>query len=90
MFGFADFNYRRGLDALALVLVWLFVPGTERQITTMEEMNYVFGVGTRKHMRYQLDEVGPWFYDRYIRWRVVEDPKPLYRYARMKESTNRM
>ncbi|KAL8783577.1 MAG: hypothetical protein Q9195_009349, partial [Heterodermia aff. obscurata] len=45
-----------GLDTLALILVWLFVPGTERHIITMEEMNYVFGVATRKHMRYQRDE----------------------------------
>ena len=87
--GLADFSYRSGLDALALLLVWLFVPGTERQTITMEEMNYVFGVATRQHMRYQRDKVGPWFYRRYILWQNVDDPEPLYRYARMKEANSR-
>lgn len=77
-----------GLDTVALLLVWLFVPGTERHIITMEEMNYVFGVATRKHMRYQRDEVGPWFYHRYVRMRDVKDPEPLYHYARMSDAAN--
>lgn len=71
------------LNSLALLLVWLFVPGTERHIVTMEEMNYVFGVATRKHMRYQRDEVGPWFWQKYVRMkREVKEPGPLYDYAR--------
>ncbi|KAL8689183.1 MAG: hypothetical protein Q9218_005086 [Villophora microphyllina] len=77
-----------GLDALALCLVWLFVPGTERQIATMEEMNYVFGVATRRHMQYQVKEVAPWCYDHYIRRRRGVDLAPLYRYASAKEETN--
>ncbi|KAI4099508.1 MAG: hypothetical protein LQ339_005935 [Xanthoria mediterranea] len=48
-----------GTDALALCLVWLFVPGTERKQATMEEMNYVFGVATHRHMNYQTKEVAP-------------------------------
>ena len=78
----------RGLDGLALVLVWLFVPGTERQISTMEEMNYVFGVTTRRHLDYQLREVAPWCYSRYVRRRKVEDVPPLYRYVRSRDSAN--
>ncbi|KAL8726867.1 MAG: hypothetical protein Q9166_006419 [cf. Caloplaca sp. 2 TL-2023] len=77
-----------GLDALALCLVWLFVPGTERQIATMEEMNYVFGVATRQHVRYQIKEVAPWCVDHYIRRRRGVDLDPLYRYARAMEDTD--
>ncbi|KAI4157598.1 MAG: hypothetical protein LQ342_008168 [Letrouitia transgressa] len=77
-----------GLDAFALIMVWLFVPGTERQIATMEEMNYVFGVTTRRHMDYQVNQVAPWCYDHYIRRRKKNDLPPLYRYARLRETTN--
>lgn len=69
-------------------MVWLFVPGTERQIATMEEMNYVFGVTTRRHMDYQVNEVAPWCYDHYIRRRTDIDLPPLYRYARLRETTS--
>lgn len=75
----------RGLDALALLLVWLFVPGTERQIATMEEMNYVFGVSTRQHVDYQVKEVAPWCIDHYIRRKTDVELDPLYRYARVRD-----
>ncbi|KUJ16458.1 uncharacterized protein LY89DRAFT_558025, partial [Mollisia scopiformis] len=49
-----------GLDAVAFLLVWLLVPGTA-EVTTLEDMNYVFGVPTRRHCEYQLREVLPWW-----------------------------
>ncbi|KAL8651947.1 MAG: hypothetical protein Q9226_004474 [Calogaya cf. arnoldii] len=70
-----------GTNALALFLVWLFVPGTERQIATMEEMNYVFGVTTREHVNYQITKVAPWCYEHYVRRREVSPLAPLYRWA---------
>ena len=54
----------------------------------MEEMNYVFGVTTRRHVDYQIKEVAPWFYHHYIRRRKVEDVPPLYRYVRSRELAN--
>ncbi|KAH8593996.1 hypothetical protein B0O99DRAFT_652918 [Bisporella sp. PMI_857] len=48
-----------GLDAIAFIAVWLLVPGTAK-VTTLEEMNYVFGVPTRRHVEYQTKEVLPW------------------------------
>ncbi|KAL9609207.1 MAG: hypothetical protein Q9167_006005 [Letrouitia subvulpina] len=71
-----------GLDVIALLLVWLFVPGTERQIATMEEMNYVFGVSTRRHVNYQVKEVAPWCVDHYIWRKKGVELDPLYRWAR--------
>ena len=75
---------RRGFDAIALFLVWLLVPGTERHVSsiTMEEMNYVFGVSTRTHVHYQLHEVAPWCFDHYLLRREKGHLRPLYRYAR--------
>ena len=70
-----------GLDAIALFLVWLLVPGTERQTISMEEMNYVFGVDTARHVDYQLNEVAPWCIDHYLLRKKVSYPRPLYRYA---------
>ena len=70
-----------GLDDIALILVWLLVPGTERQKITMEEMNYVFGVDTARHVDYQLHEVAPWCFDHYLLRKKVSYPRPLYRYA---------
>lgn len=70
------------------MLVWLFVPGTERQVATMEEMNYVFGVATRRHLNYQLTEVAPWCLDHYVRRRRGVDLEPLYRYALTTDNSN--
>ena len=40
----------------------------------MEEMDYVFGVSTRRHMHHQVREVIPWYWTRYVlRW---ADPLP--------------
>ena len=77
----------RGLDTIALVLVWLLAPGTERQGITVEEMNYVFGVSTARHVNYQLHVVAPWFYRHYILRRDVEVPPSLYRYAQWEHVT---
>jgi hypothetical protein len=57
----------RGLDLLAIILVWLLVPGT-REVTTLEEMNYIFGVPMLRHIQYQLMEVLPWLAKKYIPW----------------------
>lgn len=56
-----------GLDFLAFILVWLLVPGT-REVTTLEEMNYIFGVPMLRHIQYQLMEVLPWTAKKYIPW----------------------
>ncbi|KAL8810139.1 MAG: hypothetical protein Q9200_002825 [Gallowayella weberi] len=77
-----------GLDAIALLLVWLFVPGMERQTPTMEEMNYIFGVALRRHVSYQIKEVAPWSVKHYILRRNVAYPDPLYRYVHNTQDTN--
>jgi hypothetical protein len=56
-----------GLDAFAALLVWLFVPGT-RTTVSLEEFNYIFGVPTRVHMRYQIQKVLPWTVKNWLPW----------------------
>lgn len=76
----------RGLDAIALLCVWLVVPGTEQQIATMEEMNYIFGVPTQRLLRYQLYEVLPWYFKTYIRRQTLKPLAPLYRYSKLMDT----
>lgn len=49
--------------------MWLFVPGT-RKAVTLAEFNYVFGVPTRLHMKYQLFTVLPWLLQSCIPWAI--------------------
>jgi hypothetical protein len=58
----------------------MFVPETTGK--TLEEINYIFGVPTGQHARYQLGEVLPWWVDHWLMFgrRGVVKPKPLYRW----------
>lgn len=65
------------LNFIALILMWAFVRETagtvinakEGKINSMslEELNYIFGVRTTRHIRYHLTEMLPWHL-RMIRW----------------------
>lgn len=72
-----------GLDAVAFLLVWLLVPGTV-EVTTLEDMNYVFGVPTKRHCEYQVREVLPWWVGRLF-GRKSRKPAPLYRWERQRQ-----
>ncbi|EED15428.1 sugar transporter, putative [Talaromyces stipitatus ATCC 10500] len=60
-----------GLDALAVILVWLFVPGT-RKAVSLTIFNYIFGVPTRVHVRYQVSTVFPWVLTSCIPWLIKD------------------
>jgi hypothetical protein len=75
-----------GLDAVAFVLVWLLVPGTA-EVTTLEEMNYVFGVPTKRHIQYQIYTVLPWIRDCILHPRRAVQPDPLYQWERQRQRT---
>jgi Sugar (and other) transporter len=60
-----------GLNVVSFLLIFFFVPETagaalqgrqEGSLNniSLEELNYIFGVSTRKHIRYQLQHVLPW------------------------------
>ncbi|KAI1976793.1 hypothetical protein LOZ53_006335 [Ophidiomyces ophidiicola] len=58
------FCFYAGLNLIALVLIFLFLPETKQR--TLEELDYVFAVPTRTHAKYQLTTVLPWWFKRYI------------------------
>ena len=73
-----------GLDTAAAVLVWLFVPGTV-QVASLEEMNYIFGVPTERHVQYQTNDVLLWMVRRCTPGRRTEGLIPLYTWNRRRE-----
>lgn len=82
-----------GLNVVTFILVFFFVRetagaalgGTPGSMTflSLEELNYIFGVSTRKHIKYQLTTVLPWAWSYYVRRDEACDdqPKKLYIWA---------
>ncbi|KAG6001601.1 hypothetical protein E4U21_004004 [Claviceps maximensis] len=71
------FGFYAGLNLVALVLIFLFVPETKQK--TLEELDYVFAVPDRVHARYQLGTVLPWWCRRWVLGKRGEKCPPLYR-----------
>lgn len=57
-------------------MIFLFVPETKQR--TLEELDYIFAVPTRTHMRYQCFTVAPWWFKRYIFRNKNATCPPLY------------
>jgi hypothetical protein len=59
-----------GLNIAAMLLIFFLVPETagasvskehgKLSYMSLEELNYIFGVRTRDHLKYQFEEVLPW------------------------------
>lgn len=56
----------------------------------MEEMSYIFGVPTRRHVEYQFKDVAPWCIEHYVLRRSDVDLKPLYRWWNVKAGRSGM
>ncbi|KAK9459722.1 uncharacterized protein V1516DRAFT_687450 [Lipomyces oligophaga] len=67
------FGFYAFLNFLAFIMIWLWVPETKQR--TLEELDYVFAVPTRAHMKFQITEAAPWWFRRYI-FRSVKKPAP--------------
>lgn len=69
-----------GFNILSFLLIFFFVPETagatlgkqegSLNYISLEELNYIFGVSTAKHIAYQLKHVMPWT-TRRLRWRLL-------------------
>ncbi|KAF2224451.1 hypothetical protein BDZ85DRAFT_281039 [Elsinoe ampelina] len=59
------FGFYAGLNLVAFVMIFLWLPETKQR--SLEELDYVFGVPTRRHMGYQLHEVLPWWVRRWVK-----------------------
>ncbi|KAF8885549.1 hypothetical protein CPB84DRAFT_1788265 [Gymnopilus junonius] len=71
------FGFYAGLNVAALIMIFFLLPETKQR--TLEELDYVFAVPTRKHASYQLTTFLPYWVQRYVLFRKVE-LKPLYHF----------
>lgn len=58
------FGFYAGLNIVAFVLIFLFMPETMQR--SLEQLDYVFGVPTWTHVKYQVTVVLPWWVKRYV------------------------
>ena len=72
------FIFYAALNLTALVLIFLFVPETKQR--TLEELDYVFAVPTRTHVKYQVTKALPWWFKRYILCNKRVKLEPLYHF----------
>lgn len=72
-----------GLNLVAFVLVYLFVPETRRR--TLEELQFTFDLRTRWHVQYRVTYIRKHvakYWWQYLTRKDVEPPLPFYRWAR--------
>lgn len=90
-----------GLNVVAFVLVFFLVRETSGAtlgagsltFMSLEELNYVFGVSSKKHAIYQMKEVLPWIWRYYVKRdkNCPDSPPQLYSWndARQTRKTER-
>ncbi|GAC97625.1 sugar transporter [Pseudozyma hubeiensis SY62] len=70
------FGFYAGLNIMALILIWFFVPETARY--TLEELDAVFDVPHATFIKHQNTKTLPyWFKTQVLRKKNVERPQPL-------------
>ncbi|KAB2577665.1 Galactose-proton symporter [Lasiodiplodia theobromae] len=72
------FGFYAGLNIIALVLIFLFLPETKQR--TLEELDWVFATPTTTHASYQLFQVLPWWIKRYVLFRKNLPSPELYHF----------
>ncbi|KAL9943561.1 hypothetical protein D7B24_006848 [Verticillium nonalfalfae] len=70
------FCFYAGLNILAFLVIFLIIPETKQR--TLEELDYIFSVPTRRHAGYQVRTWLPWWVRRYIFFRRDAKLEPLY------------
>ncbi|KAM0511454.1 hypothetical protein ACHAPE_009893 [Trichoderma viride] len=71
------FGFYAGLNMLAFVVIFFIVPETMKR--TLEELDFIFGVPTRRHISYQVGTWLPWFIKKYIFFQRKAKLEPLYK-----------
>lgn len=59
-------------------MILFFLPETKQR--TLEELDYVFGVSTRKHAAFELREQIPWWFGKWILRRKSQPEPQLYHF----------
>jgi hypothetical protein len=70
------FGFYAGLNMLAFVIIFFFLPETKQR--TLEELDYIFGVPTRRHAAYYSFTWLPWAVRRYVLFQGKASLEPLY------------
>ncbi|QIX01306.1 hypothetical protein AMS68_006823 [Peltaster fructicola] len=71
-------GFYAGLNVVAFFLIFFFLPETKQR--TLEELDYVFGVTTRRHAQFQGTEMFPWWFRRWVLFRKGEPMPQLYHF----------
>ncbi|OAQ75465.1 sugar porter (SP) family MFS transporter [Purpureocillium lilacinum] len=71
------FGLYAGLNMLAFFVIFFIMPETMKR--TLEELDYIFGVPTRRHISYQVGTWLPWFIKRYVFFQHGAKLEPLYK-----------
>lgn len=61
-------------------MIFFWVPETMKR--TLEELDWVFGVPTRKFAKYQLTVTLPWWFKRYVFFQRHATREPLYEFEK--------
>jgi MFS family permease len=69
------FGCYAAFNVVALVMIFFWVPETKQK--TLEELDHVFSVPTTKFASYQLREVLPWWFKRWVLFQRDAQLKPL-------------
>ncbi|KAK3361954.1 hypothetical protein B0T24DRAFT_724390 [Lasiosphaeria ovina] len=72
------FGLYAGFNVAAFVMIFFLVPETKQR--TLEELDYVFAVPSRKFALYQIEEALPYFFKRWVFFRRSTTLKPLYQF----------
>ena len=72
------FGFYAGLNVLAFVMIFMFVPETKQR--TLEELDYVFAVPTRKNIHYHVTKTIPHWIQRYVFFNKNHKLEPLYNF----------
>ncbi|KAI8193853.1 hypothetical protein KHU50_012227 [Colletotrichum sp. SAR 10_65] len=70
------FCFYAGLNVLAFFVIFFIIPETKQR--TLEELDYIFGVPTRRHAAYQVRTWLPWMVKRYLFFQKDAKLEPLY------------
>jgi MFS family permease len=62
-------------NGVSFVKIFLFVRETKQK--TLEELDHVFAVPTGTFIKYQVTEVLPWWFKRWVLWRKSAQLRPL-------------
>jgi hypothetical protein len=72
------FGFYAAMNLLAFFMIFFWLPETKQR--SLEELDYVFAVPTRTHMKYQTSEVFPyWLQTNVFRKRGLKEPQ-LYKF----------